>query len=187
MLFLVLRFLRKIKAMTNKFFKVFFLLFPFSLFGYECKVSNDVLLLILNVEKHKNKEIGYPYLISFNNKGDSRILKKTSIGKYFIDSRTIDCKKDEICVDITKTLLEVGINNLDLGAFQINAMYHHLDISDYFDIKKSYKFACGIISNNIRKHGFSLESIARYHSETKKYNIAYQKGLIKSYEVLMGE
>ena len=140
-----------------------------------CSIDNDIMLSILKTESHKDKTIGYPYLISFNNRIDQKIVRKTSIKKYLLDNRTIDCKDKDTCIKITKTLLEVGINNLDLGAFQINYEFHKMKVEKYFSFKESYFKACSFISKLIKNHGYNWRTIAMYHSATPKYNYNYLK------------
>ena len=42
----------------------------------------------------------------------------------YIDSRTLDCKNRNNCIKILNYLEENNINNLDLGAFQLNYVHH---------------------------------------------------------------
>ena len=146
-----------------------------------CSIDNDIMLSILKTESHKDKTIGYPYLISFNNRIDQKIVRKTSIKKYLLDNRTIDCKDKDTCIKITKTLLEVGINNLDLGAFQINYKFHKYKIKKYFSLTESYYIACNYVENNVKKYGGSWYAVAGYHSFSLKHNLKYQKYLKKNY------
>ena len=149
----------------------------FSLFANnsKCDVDSSILKIIAEAERHHKKEIGYQYLISFNNKKDAK-LAKTQIGKnVFLDSRTIDCKNKQLCKKITNFLIEQKITNLDLGAFQINYKFHKMKIEDYFLFKKSYLKACAYISKLIRNHGYNWRTIAMYHSATPKYNYRYLK------------
>jgi len=152
---------------------------------YSCLIDNDIMLSILKTESHKDKAIGYPYLISFNNVRDQKIIKKTSIKKYLLDNRTIDCKNEDTCIKITKTLLQVGINNLDLGAFQINYKFHKFKIKKYFNISESYYIACNYIEDNVKKYGKNWYAVAGYHSFSLTHNLEYQKNLKRNYQKIL--
>jgi len=131
-------------------------------------------------ERHIKREIGYPYIISFNGTVPvelERVLTEYGIEK--LDNRSFDCKSLKKCIVATTYLIDKGFKNLDLGAFQINYKYHEFDISSYFSLKESYKNACSILINNIKEYGYSLETIAGYHSFTKKHNLKYAKKILK--------
>jgi hypothetical protein len=141
----------------------------------KCNVDSSLLKIIAEVEKHNQKEVGYEYLISFNNKRDAKFTKNKIGKKIFLDKRTIDCKNKQLCKKITNFLIKQKITNLDLGAFQINYKYHKMEIEDYFSFKKSYLKACGLLSKLIKNYGYSWRTIARYHSATPEYNYKYLK------------
>ncbi|MDD5373295.1 MAG: transglycosylase SLT domain-containing protein [Sulfurimonas sp.] len=160
-----------------------FLFFSFSLFGFEnkrCSLKEPVVLAVLEAESHPKKELGYQYLISFNNKEEARLVKKY-LPKYFIDSRTMDCENIETCALLTKKLFESGFYNLDLGAFQINSYHHKYPIEDYFNYEKSYKTACGYLEKMIGKYGYNWFAIASYNSQSVLNNVKYQHKLIDNY------
>ncbi len=132
---------------------------------------------IAQIEKHPKRNVGYSYLISFNNKKDAMIAKE-AYHEYFIDSRTMDCQTEDFCTEILYDLNSVDIKNVDCGIYQINAKFWKMSYDNYFNSQKSYEKACTIIENNT-KNDFSLKNIAAYHSKTKKYNERYQKKLIE--------
>ena len=149
-----------------------------------CSVDKSIMEIIAFTEKHNKKEAGYEYLISFNNKRDGKLIKKQLGKDIFLDNRTIDCRNQKLCVQITKYLVnKQHIKNLDLGAYQINYKYHKMPFSNYFSFKKSYLKACSIVSNLIKKHGYSWRTIAMYHSATPRYNYAY----LKKISTILGE
>lgn len=150
-----------------------------------CKINNAVLLSVLSAEEHRGLPAGYPYIISLNRKIDQKLLKNTFLKKYFLDNRTIDCKEEKKCVAITKTLIAHGYKDLDLGAFQINYQFHKLSLKSYFNLKKSYLFACRFITLNIKKYGYNWYAIAGYHSFAPNENYKYQKNLIASYKKII--
>lgn len=146
----------------------------------ECALDYSIMYLIAMNEKHPNREVGYPYLISFNEKGDVVTAKKNRIVG-FIDNRSIDCESKEKCADIVEQLTKLKIENVDLGAFQINRYWHKIPLKDYFDLKKSYQKGCSIASKFIDSENITFKDIAKYHSLTKKYNNLYANNLKKNY------
>lgn len=166
----------------STFFIIILLSFTSS-FAKQCKIDKSVFYTILMTEGLKNKA-GYEYLISFNNQEDSRKLRKNKhLKKLFINNRTIDCENTKLCVYIVKELIKKKIKNYDLGAFQINHKVHNLKpLKRYFDINKSYFYACGILNSCIKKYGFNWEGIACYHSQTPKYNKKYRKKLKENFK-----
>lgn len=145
----------------------------------QCKVSKELMASILLNEGHKKRKLGYMYIISFNNKGDAKRVRGV-LEKYFIDSRTIDCRNKQTCQLLTEQLQKMGINNLDLGGFQINSNSHPHSIDTYFDFSKSYQVACGYVQKMIKKHGVNWYAIASYHSQTEEHNEPYKEKLISN-------
>lgn len=146
------------------------------LFAQECEIQDSVLDGIAKIEGHPKREFGYPYIISFNDKAD--ILKLTIDDRWIpIDSRTIDCLDADRCLAVYSEIKDLGIKNIDLGAYQINPKFWRLKPEEYFDFELSRKKACKIITDLKSKHGWSWETLAMYHSKNKKNNLAYQKRL----------
>ena len=56
-----------------------------------------------------------------------------------------------------------------------------MKLDEYFNHKKAYIKACRIIERLIKKFGMSADTVARYHSSTKKYRRRYAKKFFKSY------
>lgn len=170
---------------------VFFIFFQGKIFaksGQLCLVTKTILYSILMNERSYKREIGYEYLISFNEAKDSKKVRSQAFAKsLFVDSRTLDCRNQKLCASIVKKLVESKIVNLDLGAYQINYRIHKLPIKDYFDFKKSYDFACSYVSSNIKELGYSWYAISAYHSRTPKYNKKYTKELLKNYNMIKGK
>jgi len=161
--------------MIKLFLSIFLLSFSLFASNNKCDIDSSILKIIAKAERHSQKEVGYPFLISFNNKNDAKLVK-SQIGKsIFLDSRTIDCKNKKLCKKITNFLIEQKITNLDLGAFQINYEFHKMKVEKYFSFKESYFKACSFISKLIKNHGYNWRTIAMYHSATPKYNYRYLK------------
>jgi len=137
-----------------------------------CPVDNQILYLIASAERSNQREIGYPYLISFNSKKE--IEQANKIAKFkWINNRTVDCLDKKTCTEALSYLLKNKIKNLDLGPYQLNYIYQKLPLQNYFDVEKSYKYACNLIYKNIKKYGYSWDTIAMYHSYTKKHKEKY--------------
>lgn len=150
---------------------------------FKCKVDDRIMYGIACIEKHNKRPVGYPYLISLNNKSDQKKAKENKVLKpLFLDTRTIDCKDAKQCVKIYNLLHKIGIKNLDNGGFQINNLFWTMnETEDYFDVKKSYIKACEIVqSYNIKE--WSWENIAKYHSKTENLNKKYKKILLSAVE-----
>ena len=139
-----------------------------------CKINPKLLEVIAVIEQHPKKGPGYPYIISFNELEDSKQVQSVLGNELFLDSRTIDCKNSQLCQKITSYIIrEQNIENMDLGAYQINYRSHKIPMDYYFSFEQSYIKACKFLETLVDKHGYSWETIARYHSSTPKYNYAY--------------
>ena len=150
----------------------------------QCPISYEVLYSIATAESHPKRKVGYPFIISFNNKRDFASFEKSyKKGDYIkLDNRSLDCKNQVKCKEILSHLIKQGATNLDLGAFGFNYRYvTSKDLGFYFRLKDSYLKACDILVNLKEKYGWSLETIAKYHSSTQKYNQRYQNKLLQIY------
>lgn len=176
-----------IKRLLLKLILIFLATFSFSYSNQSqntCKLDKKILYaILLNEGLSGNK--GYEYIISFNNKNDAKRVKQSNLGKMFMNSRVLDCKNPFLCEVIVTKLHEAKITNLDLGAFQINYRHHKLPKKDYFNLSKSYQYACSFIESNIKKYGYNWYAIASYHSTTPVYNYKYQRNLMRNYKKVM--
>ena len=145
---------------------------------FACNVDDRIMFSIAEIEKHTNRMVGYPYLISFNSKKDIAKLD-ANIKKFFIDSRTLDCQDINTCQSLLSILVKNNITNLDCGAYQINYKFWKIPITDYFDTKKSYIKACSIIESH-NKLNWSWSNVANYHSGTPHLNSKYKALLLSS-------
>lgn len=155
-----------------------------SLLASVCNIDNALLSAIEMQERHAYKEVGYPYLISFNNKSEAKKLKKTfeQLKGEWLDNRTFDCKESQNCIKITKALVTNGYKNLDLGHLQFCYTHHTFEISEYFDPKRSKQRACKYLYSLKNQFGWSWKTVARYHSSTPELNSNYKKMIIANYE-----
>lgn len=153
------------------------------LYAKDCEFQDSVLDGIAKIEGHPKREFGYPYIISFNKKSD--VLKLTIDDRWIpIDSRTIDCLDFDRCIAVYEEIKDLGITNIDLGAYQINPKFWKLKPEEYFDFEKSRSKACKILTGLKKQYGWSWETMAKYHSKKKENNLAYQKRL-KQYANLL--
>lgn len=148
---------------------------------YQCEIDYTIMYAIAATEGHGKREIGYPYLISLNQKITNKKEIKKKFHIIFLDKRSIDCKNKNTCVALTHYLVNKEVKNIDLGAFQINYIYHPLPIEVYFDLKKSYKYACFYIEKLVKKYGYTWSNIAKYHSFNRGENKKYLKRLQQNY------
>ena len=151
----------------------------------ECKLSHESMLLIAKVEKHPKRKLGYPYLISFNKEKDA-IRAQKKYKQLFIPNRgvdrTIDCQNEEMCRMILADLIKDKITNLDLGAFQINYIYHKMKDYEYFRVAESYEYACSYAQSFVSKYGSTFKALAMYHSKTPKHRNKYAKRMYDEYK-----
>lgn len=150
----------------------------------DCYVDYEILYLIAQAEKHPKKNVGYPHLISFNNQKDMKKLLKTKKKYIKLDNRSIDCLNLENCVSIYKFLKNEGVRNLDLGAFQINPIWHKYEDNEYFSLKHSLNIACNILMDLGEQKGWNWGTLASYHSSTSKFNERYKERLMQLAEEL---
>lgn len=167
-------------------FSLVFLVFVSFVYGYDqCRLSHASMVLLAKVEKHPRRKLGYPYLISFNNKKDAKkvwnkykdfFIKKHGVG------RTIDCLSEDMCLLLLNEFLSIGIKNLDLGSFQINYKYHRISQPHYFRVAESYEYACAYAQIFVDKYGSTFKSLAMYHSKTPKYRNKYARRMYDEYK-----
>lgn len=159
-----------------------FAVIPFLLHGESCQITYKMLYVIAKNERHPKREVGYPYLISFNNINDSRHLNPGD-KKMMLDKRTMDCKSSSHCSYVASYLIKKGVKNMDIGPFQICYRFHNdkLQLEQFFSLRDSFMFAKKFSEQNTKKHGCTWKALARYHSATPVYNKKYAKGLRDGY------
>ena len=99
----------------------------------------------------------------------------------------LKCYSPRECTKDTKFLLALGINNLDLGPFQINYKYHHYrwknkSLEGYFDPSLAEDRARDIVVGLINRYGYSWETLGRYNHynpKNKTKNRIYYSRLYK--------
>jgi len=166
--------------------KIFSFLLLSTLLYSDCEVDYTLMYTIATAEKQIDKNIGYPYLISFNSHQDAKKAKK-NITLNWLDSRTVDCSNLDNCKNKLSKINNLGINNLDLGAFQHNQIwFNYEDKENYFVLKKNYKktkkILCDLYNEEKR---WDWNTIAKYHSRTPSLNTNYANNLKKIYANLI--
>lgn len=156
-------------------------LFSVSLYSAEYEIPQIVLNAIRNNECMEVKGVCDPNVIRINRKKD---IVKAKLANFKIKGHHIRCVTAEKCSKTLSSLLEAGINNVDLGAYQINYMYQSSrwkdkgDYTAYFDIEKSELRAREILRGLIDQHGYGWRTLGRYHHfdpENKDRNRNYYR------------
>lgn len=135
------------------------------------ELPSVVMDAIVNTEAYKENGVINPYVVCLNTKAD--IQKATEYGMV-VDGRAIKCKSEELCVETVLALEMLGIKNVDVGAYQINLVFHPTDsVEDYFNMDTARASAEAIVLGHIKRDGYTWESIAKYHSGTPELNRRY--------------
>ncbi|MHC3995775.1 hypothetical protein ACXWTF_13195 [Thiomicrolovo sp. ZZH C-3] len=136
---------------------------------------------IAAVERHTERPIGYPFLISFNAKKSKTEAVRRKYEELFVDNRTMDCRNKELCVQVATEVIAAGDEYVDLGALQICYHYHTLPMEDYFELSKSFEFAMEFTKRNIKLHGWTWGAVAHYNSSDPQRNEIYATHLEEAY------
>jgi hypothetical protein len=155
---------------------------PLFLYAEECQITYKMLWSIAHNERHLKRDVGYPYLISFNKKKQRFNLKPKHL-KMMLDNRTLDCKNQKQCTQIASYLIKKGVTNMDLGGFQICYYWFGKDVplKGFFSLNDSYKFASRRTKTLTKRYGCTWQALARYHSGTKSLNTKYARRLQHAY------
>lgn len=137
--------------------------------------------VILDAIKHCECDVVdgkcHPYTIRLNRKPD--VQTALELG-YDVTRSVIRFKDAKEATAAAKHLIESGCANIDLGAYQINYHYHPSEnVSVYFDEKESRRFAEKILHDLTERHGYSWQTLGRYHSGTSRLNRKYYLRLHK--------
>lgn len=126
---------------------------------------------------HRSGEC-YPFVIGVNRTSDIAKVKK--LGYNISKGRLIDCKTEEGCSAALSKLISNGITNVDNGPFQINYFWNpDKNLENFFSYTDSKKKVRMIVASLINKHGYTWETLGRYHSGTPHLNKAYYKKLYR--------
>lgn len=119
----------------------------------------------------------HPYTIRLNRAHD---INTSRANGFVVRNRLLRFEKLSDAVEAAKKLISLGCTSMDLGAYQINYHYHpDEDIARYFDEARARRFAEEILSELVERHGYSWETLGRYHSGTADLNRGYYLRLHK--------
>lgn len=154
------------------------------------EIPQIVLDAIKNTECLKMSGVSESNFIRINRKKDVKKAKKH--GHKLFRKHLILCSSPEECSVEANKLLKLGIKNIDLGPYQINYYYQNNrwknedSLKKYFIDEDAEERAREILWDLISRHGYSWQSIARYHHynpKNKKRNRQYYSHL---YEYVYG-
>ena len=157
------------------------LVFSQELYIDGCAVDYSLMYSLAENERHGKREIGYPYLISFNVKNDAKAMRNEMKGEW-LDWRTIDCKSESQCVENLHVLINKKVFNVDLGGYQFNYKWFKFPPEVYFSVRESYSKACERLVQIYEQYGWTWDAIAIYHNTKDEFRIPYAKRLAVNYQ-----
>ena len=155
------------------------LIVPALLNSAECSIDYKMMWSIADNEHHNKRDVGYPYLISFNKQSD-RLKLKPEHRRLMLDKRTLDCRNQSLCTEIASYMISTKrVTNMDMGPFQVCYKFHgkKMALHNFFSLKESFVYAKSFAQSLVNRHGCSWQALARYHSATPKYNTRYARRL----------
>ncbi|WP_418181390.1 hypothetical protein ACNSOL_11865 (plasmid) [Aliarcobacter lanthieri] len=156
-------------------------------YKHGCKIP-DIIIQTIRLTENKSN---YKYFIRTNDtdtlqKFNSIIKKYEHKFPYKEDRKVIDCFNTDNCVSISTDLILNGINNLDLGLFQINYKSFPFNLYTYFEKVHSYKNACKVMYEKIKiTKKWDWNTVAAYYSLTPSLNESYKNLLIENFLFLI--
>lgn len=147
------------------------------------RMPNVVLDAIRDIECLKNTdETCNPNVIRINGIEDVRRADKAG---FIINNHNILCSSVEECTAQVQALVNGGITNMSLGSYQINyKKYPNPKVHEYFLDATEREHVNKILTNLVKKHGYSWETIAYYHSSEPEENKKYYRRI---YELIYGD
>lgn len=112
----------------------------------------------------------HPYTIRLNGKKTLKAARLAGYNPHGCVLRFGSAKEAEAAV---VDLIDHGIENIDLGPYQINYRYHPAPVTVYFDERLARAFATLILKELTDKYGYSWQTLGRYHSATTRLNRSY--------------
>lgn len=102
-----------------------------------------------------------PYVIRINDINEAERAKQAGFG---VKGHLILCGSGNECALQAQALIDGGINNLDLGPYQINYKFHPYPfLQDYFEDSSAREKANEILTKLVKSFGYSWETLGRYH------------------------
>jgi hypothetical protein len=138
-----------------------------SLLHAEGEQTGDIRMpdIVLDAIKHCEclKEAGTcnPHVIRINAAEEAQ---RAQAAGFDVNGHLIKCGSTQECTTQAQALIEGGITNLDLGAYQINFKYHpNPMLHEYFEENLAREKANAILTKLVKSFGYSWETLGRYH------------------------
>lgn len=147
----------------------------------EFRVPEIVVDAIKNNECLKEKGVCNPYVIRINKQED---IDKALLNGVSINKNLIKCQTKENCISSAERLSQIGIKNMDLGPYQINYFYHPTSFETYFEENSVREKVHFILSDLIKRYGYSWETLGRYHKSVEFDSIANRNYYLKLNEYI---
>lgn len=101
-----------------------------------------------------------PYTIKINNFDDIQKAKRSGLD---VNTNLLNCNSLEDCDLEANTLINIGIKDINLGAYQINYKDHPiLNLKKYFIEMSSREFVNQFLTKLVEQYGYSWETLGRY-------------------------
>lgn len=129
-------------------------------------IPDIVLHAIQNNECYNNNGYCDPNVIRINKESDIELARQHGIptkGPHIL------CYDDKQCAKQAEDLIKIGIQNIDLGPYQIN--YHwngKYELSGYFNFEEAKARAKEILTGLVIQYGYSWTTLGRYHNYDAK-------------------
>jgi hypothetical protein len=137
-----------------------------------------VLDAIKNAECLTENGVCNPNVIRINEDNDINIAK---LNDFKPVGHIIRCLSVNECSETANKLIQLGVINIDLGAYQINYKYHkNIELPNFFEEEIERSLTNDILVILVSKFGYSWETLARYHHYDALNNIKneiYQRKL----------
>lgn len=125
------------------------------------RMQDTVLDAIKNNECIIDKKgVCIPFSIRLKDQND---IENANYAGFKIDGNIIYCSSISDCTAQARSLINSGIVNLDLGLYQINYKYYpNSMLQEYFDSNFAREHVNFILSNLVKRYGYSWETLGRY-------------------------
>lgn len=150
------------------------------------RMPDAVLDAIRHVEclKDKDKKCD-PNVIRINETEDA---KRAEQAGFYIQGHIIQCNSTEECAAQAQALINGGIVNLNLGPYQINYKFHsNPSLEEYFIDAIEREHVNIILLNLVKKHGYSWETLGRYHHFSAADRTENERYYRKLYAYIYGD
>jgi hypothetical protein len=121
--------------------------------------------IVLDAIKHceclKEGGVCNPNVIRINSSEEAQRALESG---FAVQGHIIRCNSSQQCSEQAQALINGGIVNLDLGAYQINYKYHpNPMLNEYFEESTAREQANEIMTKLVKSFGYSWETLGRYH------------------------